>query len=93
MIAALNEMGVCEMVPQKRKRKPDDNQAAAERTEEVMPATMMVKRSRILEWARRNKVDLIGPVKEEGFLGEWALSDPGEGDFTDSSSAKDSVES
>lgn len=74
VIAALNEMGVCEITSQKRKKKPDEQQAA-EKAEEVLPTAMLIKRSRILEWAERNKVDLVGPVREEGFLGEWALSD------------------
>lgn len=74
VIAALNEMGLCEGVSSKRKKKSDDQQVL-EPADETMPTMMLIKRSRVLEWAEKNKVDLAGPVKEEGFLGEWALSD------------------
>jgi hypothetical protein len=91
VIAALNEMGVCESVPHKRKKKSDDHQAQADRADEALPTTMLVKRSQVLVWAERNKVDLIGPVKEEGFLGEWALSDPDEDESGERSSGGESV--
>lgn len=74
VVAALNEMGVSEIVAQKRKKKTEEDHAT-ENPEEVTPTSMTIKRSQILAWAERNKVDLIGPVREEGFLGEWALSD------------------
>lgn len=91
VIAALNEMGVCESVPHKRKKKNDDPQVPVDRADEALPANMLVKRSQVLAWAERNKVDLVGPVKEEGFLGEWALSDPDEDDSGERSSGGESV--
>lgn len=92
VIAALNEMDVCDTAPQKRQKKSDDQQAP-DQTEEVLPTTRLIKRSQILAWAERNKVDLVGPVKEEGFLGEWALSDSGESESVEAISAEESVES
>lgn len=85
VVAALTEMGICKVMLSKRKKpKPMASEAdgfvatsqapvAELDTEEL--ATMIVQRSRIVEWAEKNGVDLISPVKEEGFLGEWALSD------------------
>lgn len=93
VIAALNEMGVCESVPQKRKKKNDDSASQTDRADEALPTTMLVKRTQVLAWATRNKVDLIGPVKEEGFLGEWALSDQAEDESGDPGSGDESVAS
>jgi hypothetical protein len=39
---------------------------------------MIVKRSKVKEWVDANNVDLQDPVREEGFLGEWAMSEPDE---------------
>ncbi|KAK5075210.1 SAS complex subunit [Lithohypha guttulata] len=77
VIAALNEMKIC--AASSRKCKKTTELQEADRIDEVSPATMLVKRSQILAWATRNDIDLAGPVKEEGFLGEWALSDSGSG--------------
>lgn len=74
VIAALMEMGICEVNSPKRKKKSDDSHQQ-QGEEEIMPATMTVKRTHVLEWAQGKGVDLVNPVKEEGFLGEWALSD------------------
>lgn len=92
VIAALNEMGVCDALPRKWKKKSGDHQVP-ELAEEALPTTMLIKRSQILAWAERNNVDLVGPVKEEGFLGEWALSDLNEDESVDTSSAEGSVQS
>lgn len=78
VVAALVDMGLCQVVLPRRKSKPSTeangtpSQAASE-LEAV--ATMVIKRSKIVEWAQEKGVDLISPVREEGFLGEWALSD------------------
>jgi MOZ/SAS family len=77
VVAALNEMGVCEMVTRKKKKPTSTNGTTNGHSSEAdaPPLTMSVKRSRILQWAKENRVDLEDPVKEEGFLGEWAASD------------------
>ncbi|KAK5075912.1 SAS complex subunit [Exophiala xenobiotica] len=88
VIAALNEMGICEGAPQKRKKKLDDQQGS-EPTDDLLPTTMLIKRSQILVWAEKHNVDLVGPVKEEGFLGEWALSDSDDSGSTDPTCAQE----
>lgn len=93
VMAALNEMGVCESVPQKRKKKNDESAPQSDRMDEILPTTMLVKRTQVLAWVTRNKIDLIGPVKEEGFLGEWALSDPDEDESADPGSGDESTAS
>jgi len=78
VVAALNTMGICKVVPKKRKKKisSDLNGSASHAEPEAENlATMTVLRSKVVEWAEKNKVDLVSPVREEGFLGEWALSD------------------
>jgi len=82
VIAALKEMGLCQPQQQKRIKKvkiSDDGGGGASggaTEDENGPTSMIVKRSEVLAWAEANGVDLVGAVKEEGFLGEWALSDP-----------------
>lgn len=96
VVAALNEMGLC--MPQKRsvkKLKQEDGKADDETTmqgEEEVPTTMLVKRSEVLAWAETYSADLISPVKEEGFLGEWALSESGDENGADSGSDESDVE-
>ena len=36
---------------------------------------MVVRREMVKDWAKSKGVDTIDPVREEGFLGEWAASD------------------
>lgn len=96
VIAALNEMGLC--VPQKKgakKVKQEEGKAedgAASLSEEDLSTVMLVKRSEVLVWAESHGVDLIGPVKEEGFLGEWALSESGDEDQGDSENSDGDLE-
>jgi hypothetical protein len=83
VVAALTEMGVCKAVGPKKAKK--NNTTADEKGgnfhdhseagNEEGSVTMVVQRSRIVEWAEKNGVDIVSPVREEGFLGEWALSD------------------
>ena len=78
VVAALNEMGVCDLKLSKRKKKhPEVNGASAAVTEkeETQLATMTISRAKVLAWAEANSVDIVSAVKEEGFLGEWAMSD------------------
>lgn len=77
VVAALNEMEVCELVKRKKPRQTSINGVSNGHSNEMdIPPllTMSIKRSKILEWAEKNRVDLEDPVKEEGFLGEWAAS-------------------
>lgn len=92
--AALTEMGVCRIAGPKRKKLKTstgeangNGTAAASQEQFQVPdgtsdefAARIVQRSKIVEWAEENGVDLTSPVKEEGFLGEWALSDLAESD-------------
>lgn len=77
VIAALNEMNVCDVVPPKRKKNQtsdgSDQQSVAADGDHGL--SMTVLRSRVSEWVRIKGINLVSPVKEEGFLGEWALSD------------------
>ncbi|KAK4942507.1 SAS complex subunit [Elasticomyces elasticus] len=79
VVAALTEMGICKVIMPKRKRKVSNEinglASHADQPEPEELATMIVERSQILQWAEKNGVDLTSPVREEGFLGEWALSD------------------
>ncbi|EXJ85795.1 hypothetical protein A1O1_06163 [Capronia coronata CBS 617.96] len=76
--AALMEMGVCQLVTPKRKKKTStelNGTTTHGDSESDELATMMIQRSKIVEWAEKHGVDLISPVPEQGFRGEWALSD------------------
>lgn len=73
VIAALQAMGICQVTPQKRRKKSDEMQNLT-RSEEPAVAARIVKRSEVLAWAQKNNATLVNPVAEEGFLGEWALS-------------------
>lgn len=85
VMAALTEMGVCEVVVPRKARLKKSGETdgsggtaavtASEDGDEV--ATMVVKRSRVAEWVHQHHVDLHDPVREEGFLGEWAMSEAG----------------
>jgi hypothetical protein len=77
VVAALSEMGVCEVKLPKRKKKTSTDAAGVPMpdAEEDDVATMVISRAKVLKWSSDNRVDLVPPVREEGFLGEWALSD------------------
>ena len=98
VVAALTEMGICKVVPKRKKPKPVGNEInGSEVTAQVPhvepdveePATMIVQRSKVIEWTEKYGVDLISPVKEEGFLGEWALSDLAESDHSGAGSPEE----
>jgi MOZ/SAS family len=93
VIAALTEMGVCECVaPKKSRAKKTGGRDGAGRaaagtggdytTTEEEAVTMTVQRSRVVEWVQQHHVDVDDPVREEGFLGEWAMSEA-DGDDVD----------
>lgn len=71
--AAVRGMGVCEPVIKKQKKKKLTEDGAVEKEEDA--GIMIVRRERVREWARGNGVDGVDPVREEGFIGEWAASD------------------
>lgn len=71
VLCALGEMDICEVRKGKRKKGSDEGVEGHEED----AAMMTVSRAKVVKWAEENKVDVIAPVKEEGFLGEWALSD------------------
>ncbi|KIW53999.1 hypothetical protein PV05_06397 [Exophiala xenobiotica] len=78
VVAALNEMGICKVVVPKRKKTSSETNGITSHDGEPEPeelASMIIQRSRVVEWAEKHRVDLVSPVREEGFLGEWALSD------------------
>lgn len=97
VVAALHEMGICKVsVPRRKKKDSMDTHSGSggpgshtdqEQVEEL--ATVIVHRSKIVEWAQSRGVDLTSAVREEGFLGEWALSDMDESGSGASSSSKD----
>jgi hypothetical protein len=88
VVAALTEMGICEvMAPKKGKMRKSGEvdgtggtTALPGRDMEGNIATMTVKSSRVAEWVQKHRVDLHDPVREEGFLGEWAMSEMSEAD-------------
>ena len=76
VIAALTEMKIWEVRLVKRQIVKQSTEANgtdhAETSVEVTETAMKVRRSRIVEWAIEHAVELEDPVKEEGFIGEWA---------------------
>lgn len=80
VMAALMEMNIWEMAdpPKPIKKSEQANGIGPDQLEGVNVEKMMVvKRSKILDWAHLNGVELEDPVKEEGFIGEWATYDEG----------------
>ena len=79
VMAALTEMDVCEITECKSAKATtpkETNGVEAEIVEEDGPRLVMtVKRSRVVQWAARNNVQLEDPVNEAGFIGEWATYD------------------
>lgn len=73
VMAALKMMGLCQVMPQKRNKKSDESRTPTQSGEAAL-AARMVRRSEVLAWAQKNNVTLVSPVMEEGFLGEWAMS-------------------
>ncbi|RMZ89667.1 hypothetical protein DV736_g3104, partial [Chaetothyriales sp. CBS 134916] len=83
VIAALNEMGVCDVKPPKRKKRNSNNEAngvTPPQEDESALAPTVISRSKVLDWAQAHSVDIVSAVKEEGFLGEWAMSEADEED-------------
>ena len=75
VIAALTEMDICE-TDGRRKRKNVEQVDGTMLPQPIEASvTMLVRRSKILDWAHAHGVQLEDPVKEEGFIGEWATID------------------
>jgi hypothetical protein len=101
VVAALTEMGICKVMPRRKQAKPvvsESNgtepalQAPIAEAETEESAMLIVQRSKIVEWTEKYGIDLINPVKEDGFLGEWALSDLAESENSgDGSPEEESV--
>jgi len=90
VVAALSEMDVCDSFQTKRKKQKstDSNGTNSTRAlsveyEDEQLVTKTILRSKVLDWVVKNRVDLMSPVKEEGFLGEWALSESDDGNQDD----------
>lgn len=82
IIAALTTLGICEPITPKKKKgsgkgpQVNGHVEHAQHEEDPPLASMIVSRSEVLQWAEANDVNLQDPVvREEGFLGEWALSE------------------
>jgi MOZ/SAS family len=88
VVAALTEMGICEVMALKKGKMRKSGEVDGTGGTTALPgrdvegniATMTVKRSRVAEWVQKHRVDLHDPVREEGFLGEWAMSEMSEAD-------------
>ena len=85
VVVALVSMGICEKTGKgggKKSVKTVNGEVNGGRNphpvtekEQSHTGNMVLKRSKVLQWAEQHSVDLKNPVAEEGFLGEWALSD------------------
>lgn len=75
VITALRGMGIVETekppIKRKSRRQHSTGDDAAVDQDN---RTVVVHRSRVLEWAKNRRVALQDPVREEGFLGKWARS-------------------
>lgn len=73
VITALKEMGVVERDTASKKRKRTSSSATTTTGDgDEDDETVIVRKSNVLEWAKIHNVMLLDPVREEGFLGEWA---------------------
>jgi MOZ/SAS family/MYST family zinc finger domain len=83
VVAALTEMGLCEVIPTKKPRIKKSGEtdgqgvpaASVGGDQDEDSVTMVVKRSRVMDWVQTRRMDLHDLVREEGFLGEWAMSE------------------
>ena len=79
VIVGLINIGCCDPVPPKKRKgggADTDNKGGEQANgEEAAVVNMTANRSRVMEWVESNGVELQDHVREEGFLGEWALSE------------------
>ncbi|KAL4897805.1 acyl-CoA N-acyltransferase [Aspergillus ambiguus] len=65
VITALKGMGAVEPAsPSKRRKTTQDSAGDGE--------TVIIRKSNVLEWAKIHRMALPDPVRDEGFLGQWA---------------------
>lgn len=71
VITTLKSMGAVE--PDTKPPKSKQTQSSAE-TEEDSGQTVIIRKSKVLDWAKAHKLTVGDPVREEGFLGDYALT-------------------
>ncbi|KAH8693019.1 putative histone acetyltransferase [Talaromyces proteolyticus] len=67
---ALKEMGVVEPEPAAKKHKTASS--AKTGNNDDRQETLLIRKSNVLEWAKVHNITLRDPVREDGFIGEWA---------------------
>lgn len=73
VITALKGMGVVEPEKAGKKRKRTTSPSGRDGGDDVEHGeTVTIRKSNVLEWAKIHNVSLRDPVRDEGFLGEWA---------------------
>ncbi|GAQ43165.1 hypothetical protein AtubIFM55763_002028 [Aspergillus tubingensis] len=81
VVTALQGLGAVEpATPAKKRRTKDSSGEAGSGTEEPL----LIRKSKILEWAKSHHMALQDPVRDEGFLGKWAPADSTEESEVDS---------
>ncbi|CRG85651.1 Histone acetyltransferase KAT6B [Talaromyces islandicus] len=72
VITTLKEMGVVEPQPAtKRQKKAPGTTSTGDSSGDNQEA-VTIRKSNVLEWAKIHNVTLRDPVREDGFIGEWA---------------------
>jgi hypothetical protein len=72
VISTLKEMGVVEPEPAtKRQKRAPSTTSTGDSTGDNQEA-VIIRKSNVLEWAKIHNVTLRDPVREDGFIGEWA---------------------
>ncbi|QKX56505.1 uncharacterized protein TRUGW13939_03610 [Talaromyces rugulosus] len=66
VITTLKEMGVVEPEPPTKRQKKAPSTSAGDEE------GVIIRKSNVLEWAKIHNVTLRDPVREDGFIGEWA---------------------
>ena len=69
VITTLKSMGAVESDTKPTKRKQTQPSEEAGQSEDQM---VIIRKLKVLDWAKAHKLTLQDPVREEGFLGDWA---------------------
>lgn len=69
VITTLKSMGAIESDPKSTKRK---QAATSGESDDSGDQVVTIRKSKVLEWAKAHQLTLQDPVREEGFLGDWA---------------------
>lgn len=69
VITALKSMGAVEFDKKSTKRKQAQPSEEAGESEDQM---VIIRKCKVLDWAKAHKLTLQDPVREEGFPGDWA---------------------